>query len=187
MTGNSYNDEDHFETILDGANLYGWKMCGPGSFVSAKSMIISNGGMGLLWYAKQKFRDFILRAHWKTSAREDNSGVFVRFSDPDNDPGIAINTGYEIQIYDAEPRDGNSTHRTGAVYGFAPPSTFASNKAGEWNTFEIHVIDQNYIVNLNGKRLTEFRGNRQLEGYIGLQNHDANSRVCFRRIEIKEL
>jgi hypothetical protein len=187
VTGTSYDNEDDFETILDGTSLHGWKMCGSGTFVPGQRMIISEGGMGLLWYPKKKFRDFILRADWKTSAREDNSGVFIRFAAPDNDPWIAVNTGYEIQIYDAEPQDGNATHRTGAVYDFAPPSTFASKKAGEWNTFEIHAIGQKYIVNLNNKRVTEFTGNRQLEGYIGLQNHDAKSRVSFGRIAIKEL
>jgi hypothetical protein len=35
--------------------------------------------------------------------------------------------------------------------------------------------------------VTEFTGNRQLEGYVGLQNHDAKSRVCFGKIAIKEL
>jgi hypothetical protein len=33
MTGASYDDEDadyDFETILDGTNLHGWKMCGWG-------------------------------------------------------------------------------------------------------------------------------------------------------------
>jgi hypothetical protein len=187
VTRTSYDNEDDFETILDGTSLPGWKMCGPGTFFPGRGMIISEGGMGLLWYTKKKFRDFILIVDWKTSAREDNSGVFVRFAAPDGDPWIAVNTGYEIQIHDAEPQDGNATHRTGAVYDFAPPSTFASKKAGEWNTFEIHAIGQKYIVNLNNKRVTEFTGNRQLEGYIGLQNHDAKSRVSFGRIAIKEL
>jgi len=187
MTGASYDDDYDFETILDGTSLHGWKMCGPGMFVREHKMIISKGGMGLLWYTKKKFRDFILRVDWKISGREDNSGVFVRFADPDDDPWIAVNTGYEIQIYDAEPQDQNATHRTGAVYDFAPPSTFASNEPGEWNTFEIHVTGQNYAVILNNKRVTEFTGSRQLEGYIGLQNHDAKSRVCFRRIAIREL
>jgi hypothetical protein len=187
VTGTSYDNEDDFETILDGTSLPGWKMCGPGTFFPGRGMIISEGGMGLLWYTKKKFRDFILIVDWKTSAREDNSGVFVRFAAPDNDPWIAVNTGYEIQIYEGEPQDGNATHRTGGIYDFAPPITFASKKAGEWNMFEIHAIDHNYIVILNNKRVTEFTGNRQLEGYIGLQNHDAKSRVCFGRIAIKEL
>jgi hypothetical protein len=187
MTGASYDDDNDFETILDGTNLQGWKMCGPGMFFLEHNKIISKGGMGLLWYTKKKFLNFILKVDWKTSARGDNSGVFVRFSDPNDDPWIAVNTGYEIQIYDAEPVDGNATHRTGAVYNFAPPSTYASKEPGEWNRFEIQAIGQNYAVILNNKRVTEFIGNRQLEGYIGLQNHDAKSRVCFGKIAIMEL
>jgi hypothetical protein len=182
-----YDDDGAFETILDGTSLHGWKMCGQGMFVLEDRMILSKGGMGLLWYTKKKFLDFILRVDWKTSLREDNSGIFVRFAKPEDDPWIAVNTGYEIQIYDAEPQDGNATHRTGAVYDFAPPSTFASKEPGEWNTFEIHAIGQNYTVILNNKNVTEFTGNRQLEGYIGLQNHDAKSRVCFRKIAIRHL
>ena len=187
MTGASYDDDNDFETILDGTNLQGWKMCGPGMFFLGHNKIISKGGMGLLWYTKKKFLNFILKVDWKTSARGDNSGVFVRFSDPDDDPWIAVNTGYEIQICDAEPVDGNATHRTGAVYNFAPPSTYASKEPGEWNRFEIQAIGQNYAVILNNKRVTEFTGNRQLEGYIGLQNHDSKSRVCFGKVAIKEL
>jgi hypothetical protein len=187
MTDAAHPDDD-FETIFDGTSLHGWKMCGPGMFVLEGETIISKGGMGLLWYTKKKFLDFILSVNWKTSAREDNSGVFVRFADPDDDPWIAVNTGYEIQIYDAKPQDGNAMHRTGAVYDFAPPSTtFASKEPGEWNTFEIHAIGQDYTVILNNKRVTEFTGNRQLEGYIGLQNHDTKSRVCFGKIAIREL
>jgi hypothetical protein len=122
MTGGSSKENDKsFETILDGTTLHEWKMCGKGKFVSEQNMIISKGGMGLLWYAKKKFRNFILKVDWKISQRADNSGVFVRFADPDDDPWVAVNTGYEIQIYDAEPPDGNATHRTGAIYDFAPP------------------------------------------------------------------
>src|SRR5919112_1492676 len=189
MVGTLDHDDDHheFETILDGASLLGWKMCGPGMFVLGHKMIISKGGMGLLWYTKKRFLNFILKVDWKTSSKGDNSGVFIRFADPDDDPWIAVNTGYEIQIYDAEPQDGNATHRTGAIYNFAPPSTFASKESGQWNTFQIHAIGQNYIVILNNKKVTEFTGNRQLEGFIGLQNHDAKSKVCFGKIAIKEL
>ena len=48
-------------------------------------------------------------------------------------------------------------------------------------------MGQNYAIILNDTRITEFTGNRQLEGFIGLQNHDANSRVAFGKIAVKEL
>jgi hypothetical protein len=184
---NSNEEQRDFKAIFDGTSLHGWKRCGPGTFDFIDNTITSNGGMGLLWYTKKKFRDFILRVHWKTSAKADNSGVFVRFANPDDNPWIAVNTGYEIQILDEEQQDGDATHRTGAIYNFAPASRYVSNEPGEWNIFEIRAIGQNYIVILNNTRITEFRGNRQLEGFIGLQNHDANSKVSFGKIAVKEL
>jgi hypothetical protein len=59
---------------------------------------------------------------------------------------------------------------------------------GRWNIFEIIVVQQSYSVTLNKiKIVTNFIGNRSLEGYIGLQNHDDGSKVYFRNIMIKEL
>jgi hypothetical protein len=46
--------------------------------------------MGLLWYAKKMYHNFILRVDWKLHHKADNSGVFVRFPYPDNDPMIAM-------------------------------------------------------------------------------------------------
>ena len=89
----SKEEEVNFETILDYTRFHGWKMCGPGRFDLVENAIVSNGGMGLLWYTEKQFRDFILKVRWKTCAKGDNSGVFVRFVDPDDDPGIAVNTG----------------------------------------------------------------------------------------------
>jgi Domain of Unknown Function (DUF1080) len=46
---------------------------------------------------------------------------------------------------------------------------------------------QKYSVTLNGKKVIPgFTGNRNTEGYIGIQNHDADSHVSFRNIRIKE-
>ena len=42
-------------------------------------------------------------------------------------------------------------------------------------------------VILNGEKvIPEFTGNRSTEGYIGIQNHDADSHVSFKNIMIKE-
>ena len=71
--------------------------------------------------------------------------------------------------------DRNPMHLTVAIYGLAPASNkIVSKQTGQWNTFEIQVIDQSYTVILNNNIVTEFVRNRSLEGYIGLQNHDSN-------------
>ena len=189
MCRNNTNGNE-FTYLFDGRSMDGWHMAGPGKFVLVehdKSMR-SEGGMGLLWYAKKKYKDFVLKVDWKVSRRNDNSGVFIRFSNPDNDPWIAVNTGYEIQIDDLAIPDGNPIHKTGAIYNFAIPlNAQASKPVGQWNTFDIEAIGQTYSVILNDEKvIPEFTGNRLTEGYIGIQNHDAGSYVSFKNIRIKE-
>ena len=186
---NNNDGNNEFIYLFDGQSIDGWRMAGLGRFVLSESdkSLQSEGGMGLLWYTKKKYKDFVLKVDWKVSRRNDNSGVFIRFSDPDNDPLIAVNTGYEIQIDDMAMPDGNPLHRTGAIYNFAAPLNAAVSKpVGQWNTFEIEVIGQRYRVTLNGEKvIPEFIGNRNTEGYIGIQNHDIDSHVSFKNIRIK--
>jgi hypothetical protein len=184
-----------FVKLFDGKTLDGWKMAGKGNFIIIESErgLLTQGGMGLLWYYKKKFRNFILTIEWKVSNRSDNSGIFLRFPNPYNDPNIAIEHGYEIQIDDIGSPDGNPIHRTGAIYNYqgpSPKSKYLCNPlaVGRWNTFEISAIQQYYTVILNGDKIvTNFIGNKSLEGFIGLQNHDEKSNVYFRNIIIKEL
>jgi hypothetical protein len=184
-----------FVKLFDGKTLDGWKMAGKGNFliIESEKALLTQGGMGLLWYYKKKFKDFILTLEWKVSKRSDNSGVFVRFPNPFTDPNIAITYGYEIQIDDIGYPDGKPIHRTGAIYNYKAPSPKMKSLSkqlavGRWNIFEIIVIEQSYSVTLNKtKVVTNFIGNRSLEGFIGLQNHDDRSKVYFRNIMIKEL
>jgi hypothetical protein len=86
-------------------------------------------------------------------------------------------TGYEIQIDDLALPDGRAEHKTGAIYDILPPATLASKQVEEWNTFEIHALGQNYTVILNEITvIPKFSGNRLIRGYIGIQNHDAESK-----------
>jgi hypothetical protein len=163
----------------------GWKQVGPGKVTEeADGVLVTSGGMGMLWYEEAPFKDFTLRVDYKLSKADNNSGVFVRFPDKVTDPWDAVKAGYEIQICDgADPE-----HRTGAVYSFkgaekAPPL----KPVGEWNTYEISVKGQEYTISLNGEVINHYTGSRGKTGYIGLQNHDDSSIVRFRNIRIKPL
>jgi hypothetical protein len=154
---------DEFTYLFDGQSIDGWSMAGTGNFVLFEydKSLQSEGGMGLLWYTKKKYKDFVLIVDWKVSRRNDNSGVFVRFSNPDNDPLIAVNTGYEIQIYYMAMTDGNPLHKTGAIYNFAAPLNLRSKPVAEWNTFEIEVtglfIYKYMNYSNNGNSFTTFK------------------------------
>lgn len=182
----SSNDVSSFTSIFDGKTLNGWKMAGEGRFVIVESdaALQSEGGMGLLWYSENIYKNFILKLEWKVSDEGDNSGIFVRFPDPNDNPSIAVREGYEIQIDD---RADNPIHQTGAIYDFAAPSKVVSKPLGQWNIMEIRALDQSYIVIINGEQVTEFTGSRMTEGYVGLQAHDDKSKVSFRNIMVKEV
>jgi hypothetical protein len=186
MSSASNNNDTNFTSIFDGKTLNGWKMAGDGRFVivESDSALQSDKGGGLLWHSENKYKNFILKLEWKVSDEGDNSGVFVRFPDPNDNQNIAVREGYEVQIDD---KAGDPIHQTGAIYDFAAPSKVVSKPPGQWNTMEIQVVNQSYTVIINGQKVTEFTGSRLTEGYIGLQAHDDKSKVSFRNIMIKEV
>jgi hypothetical protein len=175
--------------LFNGVNHDGWRQAGPGEFRIDNGMLVTEGGMGLLWYAARQFENFELEVDWKVTKTSDNSGIFVRFpapivpNDPGGDPWVAVNQGYEIQIDDEGAPDGDRIHKTGAIYGFQSPEKIASKQPGEWNTFLIRLEGQIYNVTLNGEPvITNFKGNRSMRGHIGLQNHSPKDQVFFRNI-----
>jgi hypothetical protein len=163
----------------------GWEMVGPGSITEEKDgVLVTEGGMGMLWYSRRPFKNFVLRVEYKLSDAGNNSGVFVRFPKKPKSPWDAVNEGYEIQICDgADPE-----HRTGAVYSFkAADAEPKLRPVGEWNDYEIRVKGQEYTILLNGRQVNSYKGSRGESGYVGLQNHDPKSIVRFRNVRIKEL
>lgn len=185
-------------TPLGSGGLAGWKMAGAGGFTELGGNIIEAAdGIGLLWFTQEQFGDFILRADFRLSSPSDNSGIFIRIptlgnTDPANDWKPAAQQGYEIQIDNTgfNP-DTNTTndalHATGAIYTLAP-TTGPMPAVGQWHSYEIEAVGPRITVRLNGQQVSQLtNGNRQIKGYIGLQNHHAGSKVQFTRLRIKKL
>ncbi|MBI4874157.1 MAG: DUF1080 domain-containing protein [Acidobacteria bacterium] len=187
-----------WKQLFDGKDLAGWKMAGPGRFVVENGFMRTEGGMGLLYYSGEKFGNATVRVVFQVTGQRDNSGVVIRLPEPPPDPWYAVHNGYEVQIDAA----GDDWHTTGALYSLSKVSRRAQKPAGEWNTMDILLRGQKTTVVLNGRTVNEFlgsqpvperkewfepvRGPRPDFGYIGLQNHDARSRVCFRQVAVKK-
>lgn len=178
--------------LLDGTaeSLARWRMAGPGSFEPQDDCSVRTvGGMGLLWFPEE-FGSYRLSLDWKVTG-DDNSGVFVGFPDPGDDPWVAVTEGYEIQIDATDAPD----RTTGAVYGFQGADEEARDAAlnppGEWNTYVIEVDAPTITVTLNGVVVNEFHStnpDRDLSsGHIGLQNHGDTDEVYFRDVRVAEL
>ncbi|MBK1786272.1 ThuA domain-containing protein [Prauserella cavernicola] len=184
--------DEGYSMLFDGTaeSMEGWNQAGPGSFeLQDDCTVRSVGGMGLWWHDKE-YAAYSLKMDWKM-AGDDNSGVFVGFPDPGDDPWIAVNQGYEIQI-DATDADDRTT---GSIYTFQSADLEARDAAlnppGEWNAYEIVVQGQTIQVYLNDVLINDFVSTdpeRDLtQGFVGIQNHGDEDDVSFRNVQIKEL
>lgn len=183
--------ELHLDLLSD---ISGWKMAGAGGFREVGDGVVESfGGSGLLWYAGAIFEDFRLTVEWRLTNDDDNSGVFVRCPPLVDDPGPAIQHGYEVQIddrgYDPERQAlASPLHLTGAIYRLAPASRLLSNPTGQWNTFDVTVSGGTIAVLLNGQPASRLEpALRSPRGHIALQAHHEGSAVRFRNLRVRPL
>ncbi len=181
------DDEKDFLPLFAPDALKDWRQAGPGRFVVKDGVATGEGGMGLWWYAGRQFTDFVLRGEFLQEQPIADSGVFVRFPDPKNDPWVAVKQGHEIEIGDPDPKD--PTWRTGSVYPFAASSDANTRPPGQWNPYEIRCVGHTYVVQINGKEVTRWTDpdRRTAGGYIGLQNYDDQKTVRHRNVRVKPL
>jgi hypothetical protein len=187
--------------LYDGHSLNGWDHVGPGKFVVEDGLLRTEGGMGLLFYAREKLANCVIRVVYKTASEHANSGVYIRIADKPDDPWYAVHHGFEVQIAD----QGGDGRGTGSIYTFSKAGAKPS-KSGEWNTMEITLKGNRVRTSINGVQVTDFdssdlksdspdktgegdpaRGPRPESGYIGLQNHDQSSTVFFKDVSVRPL
>ncbi|SIO84791.1 ThuA domain-containing protein [Nocardiopsis sp. JB363] len=184
--------EEGYTPLWDGASLDGWNMAGPGGFdvvgTDDGCVLESSGGMGLLWH-ETELDSYRLKVDYLTHEETDNSGVFVGFPEPGDDPWVAVDEGYEIQIDPYGAPSGDPINRTGAVYEFQA-ATSHPEVVGEWNTMEIEVDDPHIRIRINGELVNEFENtdsDRDLSaGHVGLQNHGDADTVWFRDVQVTD-
>jgi Domain of Unknown Function (DUF1080) len=185
--------------LFNGKNLSGWHQAGPGRFVVQNGMMKTEGGMGLLWYMREKIGHARLRVVFKLTSKEADSGVFIRIPERPTEPWMPVNRGYEVEIGDW-PDDYSCT---GVLYTFTKALARPLKPLGEWNTLEITLDGPRTVVLLNSVKVTDFtegqavppkhpgsidpdRGPRPDSGYIGLQNHPG-SEVYFKEVSLTPL
>ncbi|ANW17262.1 OmpL47-type beta-barrel domain-containing protein [Streptomyces clavuligerus] len=208
-----------YRSLFDGSesSFSRWQHVGGGSFARGADGVLTSGttrgGLGMLWYPQTRFGDFSLKLQWRDDgpgAANANSGVFVRFPSPHDNPEesrpewVAIKYGHEVQILD---RPDGDMYKTGSVYGFDRVGLGGAGVTpkGTWNEYEIRVVGQSYSVLRNGVLINRFEntggqdfvpprsddpgtdGRRYATGFIGLQVHGTTDVISYRNIRIQEL
>ncbi|HBJ85465.1 MAG TPA: hypothetical protein DDZ88_16625, partial [Verrucomicrobiales bacterium] len=179
--------EAGFISLLEAGKPGDWVQVGPGT-MNIQNGVSTNRSptkWGVAIYAKRSFTNFILKAEFKGMSTQFNSGVWLRITDPRADITQVGDSRYEVGICDFR----NDLRRaTGAIWGVQPALKDAL-KLNDWNELEITVTGHRHVVKLNGQLVNDFTGNKNLTGYIGLEENGepGGGPVQFRNVRIKPL
>ena len=146
--------------LFDGEDLDQWELLNPkdANGWSVEDGVLSNDpvqeeGKTHKHYGnlrtKQVFEDFNLTLEVMVPERG-NSGIYLR--------GI-----YEVQVSDTYGKPLNA-HNMGGIYSRVTPAVAAEKPAGEWQTYDITLVDRHATVVLNGKTIHD---NVPLQGCTG--------------------
>jgi len=146
--------------MLNGRDLTGWQVTStdlPSGWSVENGILVNRApqeeGKPHKRYANlrsnQEFEDFNLTLETCVPPNG-NSGIYLR--------GI-----YEIQVADSfgKPLD---PHNMGGVYSRICPTVSAEKPAGEWQTYDITLVDRHITVILNGKKIID---NQPVRGCTG--------------------
>lgn len=184
-SGLKANDpDDGFVSLFQNSSTAGWEVHGPGA-MDVKNGVVTmrrtGNGNSYLRYTKKSFQDFHLRVEFQITNPGANSGIFVRFPDPNAGSKANVESrAYQIDVSDLP----GGMEATGAICFVKPPSS-VPQKSG-WNELDVEVRGHHYLVKLNGVEVNDFTGGRELSGYIGLQIYKPDG-MQFRNLRVKEL
>lgn len=132
--------------LFNGKDLSGWKTMGkdPSAWKIEDGLLrndaVQEPGKHKTYAnirTEREFEDFNLQVEFRVPTNG-NSGIYLR--------GI-----YEVQVANSFGRR-NDNHNCGALYSRILPSENVSKPPGEWQTFDITLVDRHLTVIHNGKK-----------------------------------
>ncbi|MBK9168467.1 MAG: DUF1080 domain-containing protein [Bryobacterales bacterium] len=162
--------------LFDGETMFGWTPEMGGQWRVENGALVADSGPQNWLRTNSAFGDYVLKMDFRIP-KEGNSGIFLR-SAREGQPHV---TGYELQIFDNQPQGFN----TGGVVNHFK-ATDPAKLTGDWQTYEIELSGDHWLVKLDGKRTLWARDRKSLVGHIGLQ-FNPGLKVEFRNIKLKPL
>lgn len=137
--------------LFNGRNLDGWMLTNPEQINGWKAingeLVNTTDKLDFSAFSrygnlrtKQTFYDFNLKIEFRVPPGG-NSGIYLR--------GV-----YEAQVLDRDSRM-QGIQGVGAIFGRIKPTENAGKLSGEWNTYDITLVDRHATVILNGKKVID--------------------------------
>ncbi|MBI5387514.1 MAG: DUF1080 domain-containing protein [Verrucomicrobia bacterium] len=134
--------------LFNGQDLTGWKVMGGPSGWSAKDGIMVND-------APQEPGKHKSYANLRTEKEFEDCNLTLEFRVPQGgNSGVYLRGIYEVQVADSFGKK-NDSHNCAGLYSRITPTENACKPAGEWQTYDITLVDRHLTVILNGKKVID--------------------------------
>src|SRR5258706_104520 len=150
--------------LFNGKDLTGWKHVGDGNMTVEDGIIRTHGGMGLLYWAGEKFGNCKIRIVFRMEKENSNAGFFIRIPIEPKEawmPGPQWNT-FEITL------DGDHTV---VVLNGVKVTDYKEGDPVPPRKFDFEP----------------YPGTRPQFGFIGMQNHGEHDIVFFKEVSVNPL
>lgn len=137
--------------LFNGVDLTGWRIINP----KDKNGFMAKGGELITDPKQPENGDYVHYGNLRTEQEFTDFNLTLEVNVPtENNSGIYLKGMYEVQVYDSYGKDLDS-HNMGALYSRITPTVNAEKPAGEWQTYDITLLDRHVTVILNGIKIID--------------------------------
>lgn len=137
--------------LFNGVDLSGWKLINPRKINGWK---VKKGEL-VNETPKKTFDAFAPYGNLRTEQTFGDSKLIIEFNvPPGGNSGIYVCGAYEAQVVDRDSRM-QGLQGVGAIFSRVKPSKNAGKPGGQWQSYEITIVDRHATVVLNGEKVID--------------------------------
>jgi hypothetical protein len=137
--------------LFNGVDLTGWKLINPRKINGWK---VKDGEL-VNETPKKTFDAFAPYGNLRTERTFGDSKLTIEFNvPPGGNSGIYVRGAYEAQVVDRDSRM-QGLQGVGAIFSRVKPTKNAGRPGGQWQSYEITIIDRHATVVLNGEKVID--------------------------------
>jgi len=137
--------------LFNGVDLTGWKLINPRKINGWK---VKDGEL-VNETPKKTFDAFAPYGNLRTERVFGDSRLTIEFNvPPGGNSGIYVRGAYEAQVVDRDSRM-QGLQGVGAIFSRVKPTKNAGKPGGQWQSYEITIVDRHATVVLNGEKVID--------------------------------
>ena len=140
------------ESLFNGTDLTGWRLANPKQINGWKAV----DGMLVNESPKKSFDPFSHYGNLHTKRKFGDGHLHIEFNVPvGGNSGVYVRGAYEAQVTDRDSPKMQGIRGVGSIFGRIEATKNAGKPGGQWQTYDITIVDRHATVVLNGEKVID--------------------------------